>query len=109
MQIPEPHLRPEPVCNLHNGSQQRWILNLQSEARDRTYNLMVPGQILFCCATMGLPFHKTGWKGELTLDNIGLNCAGPLIRKIFSIVKATVLQALPSVESAGAEPRILRT
>ena len=32
---------------------QRWILNPLSEARDPTSNLTVPGQIRFCCATMG--------------------------------------------------------
>ena len=34
-----------PVCDLHHSSQQRWILNPLSEARDRTHNLMVPSQI----------------------------------------------------------------
>ena len=29
------------VCNLHHSSQQCWILNLLSKARDRTHNLMV--------------------------------------------------------------------
>ena len=43
------------VCNLHHSSQQRWILNPLSEARDRTCNLMVPNQIRFRCATLGTP------------------------------------------------------
>ena len=29
-----------PICNLHHSSQQHWILNLMSEARDRTRILM---------------------------------------------------------------------
>ena len=33
------------ICDLHHSSQQHWILNLLSEARDRTHNLMVPSQI----------------------------------------------------------------
>ena len=43
---------PGHVCHLHHGSQQRWILNPLSEARDRPYNLMVTR---FCCATVGTP------------------------------------------------------
>ena len=39
--------RPDPsrVCDLHHSSQQPWILNPLSEARDRTRNLMVPSRI----------------------------------------------------------------
>ena len=33
------------VCNLHHSSQQHWILNPVSEARDKTPNLMVPSRI----------------------------------------------------------------
>ena len=44
------------VCDLHHSSQQYWILNLLSEARDQTCKLMVPGRIHFCCATTGTPF-----------------------------------------------------
>ena len=36
---------PSHVCNLHHSSQQRWIPNPLSEARDRTRNLMIPSQI----------------------------------------------------------------
>ena len=46
---------PSHVCNLHQSSWQQWILNQLSEARDRTYNLIVPSQIRFCCAMMGTP------------------------------------------------------
>ena len=48
---------PSCVCNLHQSSRQRWILNPLSEARDRTRNLMVPSQIHFCCTKMGTPTH----------------------------------------------------
>ena len=34
-----------PVCDLHHSSQERWILNPLSDARDRTCNLMVTSQI----------------------------------------------------------------
>ena len=34
------------VCDLRHSSQQCWILNPLSEARDRTSNLMVPSRIL---------------------------------------------------------------
>ena len=46
---------PSHVCSLHHGSRQRQILNPLNEARDRTRNLMVPSQILLCCATVGTP------------------------------------------------------
>ena len=46
---------PSHVCDLHHNSQQLWILIPLSEARDRTRNLMVPGQICFRCATTGTP------------------------------------------------------
>ena len=33
------------VCDLHHSSQQGWILNPLSKARDHTHNLMVPSWI----------------------------------------------------------------
>ena len=50
---------PSPVCDLHHSSQQCWVLNPLSEARNRTRNLVVTS--CFCCATMGTP-------------GLGLNC-----------------------------------
>ena len=44
---------PSFVCDLHHRSQQRWILNPLSKARDRTCNLMVPCQIHFNSSTVG--------------------------------------------------------
>ena len=40
---------PDPtcVCDLHHSSQQHWILNPPSKARDRTDNLMAPSPIRF--------------------------------------------------------------
>ena len=47
-----------PVCDLHQSSQQRWILNPLSDVRDRTQNLMVLlSQIRFHCATMGINYE----------------------------------------------------
>ena len=43
------------VCDLHHSSWQCQILNPLSEARNRTYDLMVPRQIPFCCAMTGTP------------------------------------------------------
>ena len=46
---------PSRVCDLHHNSQQHWILNSLSKAKDQTHNFMVTGQIRFCCATVGTP------------------------------------------------------
>ena len=43
------------VCNLHYSSWQCRILNPLSEAREQSYNLMVPSQIRFCWTTTGSP------------------------------------------------------
>ena len=49
--MPDPSL----VWDLHHSSWQRQILDLLSEARDRTRNLVVPSQICFHCAMIGTP------------------------------------------------------
>jgi len=46
---------PSCFCDPHHSSPQRWILNLLSEARDRTCSLIVPSWIRFHYATMGTP------------------------------------------------------
>ena len=46
----KPHLQPTPQLR------QRRILNPLREARDRTYNLMVPSQIRFHCTATGMLF-----------------------------------------------------
>ena len=43
------------ICNPHHSSQQRWILNPLSEAKDQTSNLMVPSWIRFHCTMTGSP------------------------------------------------------
>ena len=62
------------VCDLHQSSQQRWILNPLSEARDHTYNLIVPSQIRFHCTMMGTPLSEsfptqiiTEYQGEVSV------------------------------------------
>ena len=46
---------PSHVCDPHHSSQQRPILNTLSPAKDQTQNLMIPSQIRFCYAMMGIP------------------------------------------------------
>ena len=43
------------VCNPHHSSRQCWVLNLRSEARDRTRNLMVLVGFVNHCATTEVP------------------------------------------------------
>ena len=42
-------------CNLHHSSQQCWILNPLSEARDQTRSLVDTSGVCFCLATIGTP------------------------------------------------------
>ena len=49
---------PSHVCDLQHNSRQQRLLNLLSEARDWTCNLMVSGRIGFHCAMTGTPEHK---------------------------------------------------
>ena len=46
---------PSCVCNLHHSSQQCWILNPLSKARNRSHILMDTSRIHFCWATSGTP------------------------------------------------------
>ena len=39
---------PSCVCNLHHSSQQRWIFNPLSQARDPTFLLMDTSQACYC-------------------------------------------------------------
>ena len=43
------------VCNVHHSSQQHWILNPLSEAKDRTCVLVDTSQICFHYITTGTP------------------------------------------------------
>ena len=49
---------PSHVCDLYLSSQQRWIPDPLSEARDQTRILMDISQICFCFAMTGAPPKK---------------------------------------------------
>ena len=49
------------VCNPQHSSWQRRILNQLSKARDWTWNLIIPSQIHFRCATKGTPSPGLFW------------------------------------------------
>ena len=46
---------PSNICDLHHNSQQHWLLDPLSKARNQTHNFMVPSQIHYRCAMMGTP------------------------------------------------------
>ena len=52
------------ICDLHHSSQQRWIPDPLSEARDQICILMDTSRIHFCCITMGT---RAGSKFSLSL------------------------------------------
>ena len=66
------------ICDLHHSSQQSWILNPLSKARDQTRNLMVPSQVCFHCTTRGTPpfFFRSD-----KLNNIWLPEGNPMLCK----------------------------
>ena len=47
-------------------------------------------------------------KYSCPLNNMGLNCEGPLIRRFFSIVNTAVLRVPWLVESAGKEEPLIQ-
>ena len=49
---------PSYACDLRHSSRQCQILNLLSEARDSTCNLMVPNLIRFHCTMTGTPYTE---------------------------------------------------
>ena len=51
---------PSHNCGLHHSPRQHRILNPLSEARDRTFILMVPSRVRYHCATTGTP-HTKNW------------------------------------------------
>ena len=102
---------PSCVCDLHHSSRQRWILGSLSEASDRTYNLMVPRRIRFCCATMGTPREARlpgtfcriwlGWSAHSSCLQ-----PGHLLEKI--CWKKAALLAMPQSRRSGhLQPSIL--
>ena len=46
------------ICDLRHSSQQCWILDPLSEARDQTHVLMDSSQVHFCCAAVGTPVQS---------------------------------------------------
>ena len=46
---------PSHICDLHHSSQQCWILNPLSEAKEGTWILMVPSWVRYHWATTGTP------------------------------------------------------
>ena len=46
---------PSHICNLHHSSQQCWIPDTLSKAKDRTHILMDTSWIHFCFTTAELP------------------------------------------------------
>ena len=46
------------ICDLHHRSQQSWILNPLSEARDQAHNLKVLSWIHFHCSATGTPSSR---------------------------------------------------
>ena len=81
---------PNHICDLHHSSRQHWILNPLSEARDQTYNLMVPRQIRFCFATMGTPNMYSLKEGCM----LGCNCHES--RDFLSILHTPLSPASPN-------------
>ena len=60
------------VWDLHHGSQQHWIADPLSKARDWTCILMDTSCICFCCATMGTP-ESYFYKGSSELLHLSLS------------------------------------
>ena len=59
------------IFDLDHSSQQHWILNPLSKARDQTRNLMVPSWIYFHCTMTGTP----GWHIlKRDIDKLELVC-----------------------------------
>ena len=95
------------VYNLHHSSQQCWMLNPLSEARDRTCVLMGASQIHFHWATMGTPVpysYKMRW---WMLDTA--SCWLISIYWVSTVLQVTSLVLdLPSLRhspSLGSQPR----
>ena len=61
---------PSHIFDLHHSSQQHWILNPLSEARDRTGNLIVPSWIHFHCTTTGTPCIHSKVNNPSTLATV---------------------------------------
>ena len=62
-------IMPDPscLCNLHHSSQQCWILNPLSEARDQTHILITTSQVHRHWATKELQESCFWWKVKLSI------------------------------------------
>ena len=65
------------VCNLHQSSQQCWIFNPLSKARNQTSMLMDANRILFHCSTTGTP--------QLSILNLNFRPYKNLLKTNFSL------------------------
>ena len=69
----------QPTTYIHHSSQQHRILNPLSKARDQIGNLMVPGRICFCCATMVFIFFYYCWLPLFCLSVSAVPQSDPVI------------------------------
>ena len=77
---------PSCICDLHHSSQQCWILNPLSEARDGTRNFMLTSRIIFCCSTtetLVFAFYISSQGAKWMLDQM-LIINIPIISLIFT-------------------------
>ena len=85
-------------CDLHDSSQQHWIFNPLSKARDRTHNLMVTSWIRFHCTTMmGTPFFFLKSLGEYDTKVPDQQLLGATVRPIDQIKRKTNTKSSPCV------------
>ena len=85
---------PSHICNLHHRSQQYWILDPLSKARDRICVLMDTSQVHYCWAMTGtpvgpfwiLPEQLSGLAGLRVLHSIASLCPQSLLQKSFPYV-----------------------
>ena len=84
---------PSRVSDLHHSSQQCWILNLLSKARDRTGNLMFPSGIHFCCTMTGTP--KSSYFNNWTYAALfSLNSLFPCMSMKIKVVSMYLMASL---------------
>ena len=77
------------VCDLYHSSQQHWILNPLSEAREQTCNLMVPSRIRFHWAIIGPPEYWLYWFNNCdnyTIPMQDVNNKGICVWDIYALI-----------------------
>ena len=75
----------EPCPQPHHSSQQPWIPNLLSKARDQSCILMDTSHINFCCTTMGTPslsLSQVIHSGETSCYVLSKPLGGPASREL---------------------------